>query len=65
MNRNVALKAAIFEAGLTQRELARRVGISESQISLALSGRFVLSEKEKDRISKELLKPVKELFAEK
>lgn len=61
--RNVKLKMAIFEAGLTQRELARRAGIAESFLSMAVNGSYIPNEQQKTRIANELGKSKAELFS--
>jgi transcriptional regulator with XRE-family HTH domain len=62
MKRNTSLKMALFEQGITQRELARKVGLQESQISMAIRGRLILNLREKEKVSKVLKRPINELF---
>jgi len=62
------LRAAIKEAGLTQRSLAERIGAPESKISLLINNRYRFPKNTmKDlqvRIAKALDKDVSELFPE-
>lgn len=60
--RNVKLKAAIFEAGLTQNELAERAKIPRTYLSQAITGRLNLTEAEQTRIAEELKRSRSELF---
>ena len=45
------LRGRIRERGLTQKEVAEKVGISEGQFCQKLSGNFVFRQDELDRIS--------------
>jgi transcriptional regulator with XRE-family HTH domain len=63
MKRQTKLKAALFESGVTQRELAGKTGIPANYISRFLSGRFNLTEEEKAKIGQALRRPISELFA--
>ena len=60
--RNIQLKLAFFEAGLSQREVAERTGIPEVYISLAVHGRYVLDEAQKNKIATALNKEKVEIF---
>lgn len=62
MTRNIRLKSAIFEARLTQKAVARKAGISESWLSMAINGRLVLDESQKNRIADVLGRSKTELF---
>ena len=62
MERNTNLKMAIFKTGMTQRKLADEIGVHESVISGAISGRIVLTGEEKKKIAQALNKKIKELF---
>lgn len=52
MHRKPRLKITLYEKGLTQRELARKSGIPEGYISRYISGRFNLSDREKESIAR-------------
>lgn len=45
-----ALRGRICERGLTQKELAARIGVSESQLNRKLAGEFSFKQDEIDRI---------------
>ena len=60
--KNVKLRNAIFEAKLTQRDVAKKTKIPESQLSMSIHGRFILDEIQKARIAKLLGKPINQLF---
>lgn len=45
------LRGRIRERGLTQKELAEKIGTSEGQLCQKLSGNFVFRQDEIDRIS--------------
>jgi transcriptional regulator with XRE-family HTH domain len=60
VNRRLAAARAL--AGLTQRELARRVGTREIEISRIETGRVCPGEDVKRRIAEALQKPALELF---
>ncbi len=60
---NVKLKIAIFENGLSQRELAKRTKIPESFISMSIHGKYNLDPVQRAKISKEIGKPESEIFA--
>ena len=62
MRPNVNLKSALLEAGVTQRELAKKVHLHETVISLVIRGRYVLDEGQRERIALVLGHPVEELF---
>ncbi len=59
---NLQLKLAILENGLSQRELARKTGIHESFISMAVRGKYNLDEIQRAKIAKAIGKPEKEIF---
>ena len=61
---NGILKARIYEAGLRQMEVADRVGISETALSLIVTGRRNANEKVKAKIAEVLGAEVEELFGE-
>ena len=56
------LKNALWVDGLTQRELANRVGLKEQVISNAFHGRINFSESEKNKIATALGRKRGELF---
>ncbi len=58
------LKIERIRSGMRQWELAGKVGIDTSKLSLIESGRLVPSEELKKAISKALNKPVKIVFGE-
>lgn len=45
-----ALRGRICERGLTQKEVAARIGVSESQLNRKLAGEFSFRQDEIDRI---------------
>ena len=51
MLKHEKLKIAIFKAGLTQRAIAKQTGIPESLLSLAIHGRYMLDEIQKEKIA--------------
>jgi len=65
MTKNLKLKIAIIEAGLTQKEVAKKAGLTEECLSMAVNGRFNLNEAEKTRVAWAIGKPPEELFTEK
>lgn len=52
--KNVKLKAIIFERGFTQRSLAKKTGIPEAHISMAIHGRYNLDREQQREISNAL-----------
>ena len=62
IERNVKLKAAIFESGHTSREIAEKAGIHPSFLSMATTGRYILDDRQKARVAKVLGKKTKDLF---
>ena len=62
MAENRRLMAARVLAGMTQRELARRVGTKEIEISRIETGRVCPREEVKRRIAEVLGKPAFEIF---
>lgn len=45
------LRRALFESGLTQRDLAKAIGVSESHVSLILSGKRYADRELRDKIA--------------
>jgi len=62
MKKLVTLKSVLFENGKTLAELTRETGIPRTYLSMALNGRMVLTDEEKNVIAKNLNKTVGELF---
>lgn len=62
MNYN-ALRGRIRECGLTQKEVAARIGVSEGQLNRKLAGEFAFRQDEMESILK-LLEQVDGLFCE-
>lgn len=60
---NMALKVAIIQRGHTQREVARRAGLSELRLSQLVTGRFLPTAEERRAIAKALRCRQSELFA--
>ena len=60
--KNFELLIAIRRAGLTQRELSRRVGLHESIISKVINGRHNLNSLERMRITETLRVKEGEIF---
>jgi transcriptional regulator with XRE-family HTH domain len=63
MKKLVNLKSTLFENGKTMSELSKETGIPRAYLSLACSGRMLLSDDEKAAIARNLKKTVSELFA--
>ena len=57
------LKLILLKEGMTQRELAKQSGVTESYISLYVRGRMNLSTDQKARIAEALGVPLKKVFA--
>lgn len=51
MRKNAKLKTELFERSLSQEELSRQTGIPRSYISLAINGKFNLSEDQRKKIA--------------
>jgi len=62
LEKNKALRLALFDKGISQRELSKRTHIPEAYISRAINGSFILTPQKKDRIAEELGLSVMELF---
>lgn len=58
------LQIALELEGISQRDLSRRVSLTEETISLAVHGKRKLSEEAKERIALIVARPAKELFPE-
>ena len=59
---NIALKVAVIERRLTQREVARRADIPEVRLSLIVRGREEATDDERKALSKILRRGVSRLF---
>jgi len=59
---SIQIKEELKRAGLTQRALAKALGISEFRISRVLGGRFLARPRERRRIAGLLGVPVSKLF---
>ncbi len=59
---NLRLLNAMKEKGLTKKAVSEQSPISESMLSLAVNGRFVPSDKHKERLARVLSKKVEDLF---
>ena len=57
-------KKAAADAGLSQRELAKKVGINRTLISMYVRGRYVLSEIERKKIARTLKVPEASIFSD-
>jgi transcriptional regulator with XRE-family HTH domain len=62
--KNANLKAALFEEGITQRDLSQKTGIPRAYISLAINGKFNLDSEQKQKISVVLARDERDLFSE-
>ncbi len=58
---NVKLKLAILASGRMQKAIARKANIDASVLSGVVQGKRILSDKEKQRLSRELKSSVEEL----
>jgi len=54
MQKNAKLKTELFEKSLSQEELSRQTGIPRAYISLAINGKFNLTEDQRQKIAKTL-----------
>lgn len=62
IERLVRLKVLLFERHITQNELAKKVGMTNSQISLFITGRMIPWDHEKKAIADALQTSVADLF---
>lgn len=62
MTKNIELKIAVIKSGKTQKVIANEVGIHPSLLSMAISGRYNLSESEKSALAETLDCKVAEIF---
>ena len=61
--KNVLLKSAIYRSGYKQKEIAEKLGMTESWLSMIVSGRVVATVEEMERICS-VLKINRNLFSE-
>ena len=61
---NLALKKALFERKMSQRELSRKTEIPQSYISRLINGNMILKRQKLALIAEVLDKSVAELFGE-
>ncbi len=62
MIRATRAKLFLVASGRTNRWLSKETGICESVISRILTGRYIPTEAEKEKIATALKKPVSEVF---
>ena len=62
IKKNIALKIAIIEREITQREAAHRSGIPEVRLSQFVRGHMVPTEDERRALARVLGRPQDELF---
>jgi transcriptional regulator with XRE-family HTH domain len=62
--KNIALKVAIIEREITQREVARRAGIAEVRLSMFVRGCQVATDEEQRALAKVLRRDRSALFPE-
>ena len=60
--KNANLKAALFEEGITQKDLSQKTGIPRAYISLAINGRFNLDSEQRQKISVAMARAECDLF---
>ena len=61
MGKLIELKKTLFEMGLTQKELSKRAHIPENWLSMAIRGRYALSQRQREKISSVLNKSITDL----
>jgi transcriptional regulator with XRE-family HTH domain len=59
---NHKLKEKLEELGISQRYLAIAAGIPEAHMSMAMRGKYILSEQKRDRIAEILCCAVSDIF---
>lgn len=64
MKRNIKLKVAIWDSQKTQSQIAAEAGVNRTYLSLALNGKFILSDNQKIAIARVLGCEVEKLFQE-
>ena len=62
--KNSKLKEAIFLSGNTQRKVARKAGIPEAHLSMAIHGKFNLDSVQKAKVASVLGRPQQDLFTD-
>jgi len=60
--KNLKWKLILWESGKTNRWVAQQTGINESQLSMAINGRFNLTPEQKKAVAKTLGHRVSDLF---
>lgn len=60
--KNINLKIVLFKKGVTQRELSKKTGIPEAQVSMAILGKYNLDKEQCLKISEVLESNHNELF---
>ena len=58
------LKIEIVKRGINQRELAKKIGIHETLLSLIANGHFNANSSQKAKIARALKTPVAEVFSD-
>ena len=61
-SKNLSLKIKIFEKGITQRTLSKKIGIPESMLSMLINGKYIPTDQEKKKIADALECKREELF---
>lgn len=61
-SKNLALKIKIFERGITQRNLSKKVGVPESLLSMLVQGKYIPTDEEKEKIAEVLGCKPEEIF---
>ena len=64
MKKLTRLRLKLLEMGLTQREVARKAGMTEGLMSLIVNGRFIPDERQMELISKAVGFPIDDLFTD-
>ena len=62
--RETYLKKIIYKSGYRQKHVAEQTGIPENRLTQAVTGRYDLSDDERQYLADFLDKPVAELFPE-
>ena len=59
---NYRLKNRLISLNMPQRELAAKAGIPEAHMSMAIRGKYILTEQKRDRIAEILCCAVSDIF---
>ena len=62
MEKNLKLKMAIFQRGITQEKLAKQTGIPKAYISQVIHGRYIFDHEQQSKISEMLGVRIEEIF---